>query len=172
MKKSSIILIVIMSLVLFIACDNNTPADYNNLTEEQKTQYNLIGSDVTKAISLITYNSTGEVTSTPNGVSVTRKGTQNGDKGVISLKYTFNSYEGSSGTITGSVVYNYNYSSLSDLYYSSISGAVSLTSTKDGVSHILSSMITAQTDKNTGAVTSSVETGSFDGSKYRETNTY
>ncbi len=84
----------------------------------------------------------------------------------------YNNYEGNSGTINGSVICNYLYDSLDDSYYSSYTGTIMLTSEKDGVTHTLIATAEGKADKNTSKVKSVVETGTFDGAKYRETTTF
>lgn len=173
MKRTFIIILVtLVALGLFIACDNNVQTDYNYLTEDQKVQYGLLSIDMAKAVSLVIPNDFGTVTSSSKGVSVLKVIARNNDKAVVSVRYTFNNYEGNSGTINGSVISNYLYDSLNDSYYSSYTGTFMLTSEKDGVTHTLIATSEGEADKNTGKVKSVVETGTFDGAKYRETKTY
>ena len=173
MKRTFIIILVtLVALGLFIACDNNVQTDYNYLSEDQKEQYELLGTDVTKVLGLVTFNAYGTVTSSPKGVSAMSTIAQNGEKKVAYILYTFDNYEGNSGTINGTLAFTYAYDSLSDLYPSSGTGTTLLTSEKGGVTHRLACTATSQMDKNTGATKSVVETGTFDGAKYRETTTY
>lgn len=121
---------------------------------------------------LVAFNKYGAVTSSPAGISAFREETINGNKAVVTAKYNFNDYSGDSGIINGTIVLNMNYDSLSDMYCSSSTGSISLTIKQDDIMHTLSATGTVQIDKNTGSGKSEVETGSFDGAKYRITTIY
>lgn len=158
-----------------VSCNNTTsetPKDFNELSAEQQKIYNEVSYDVTLAISKITYDDFGNVKSKPNNIEVKKviEKQGNGLKGVVTL--VFSDYVGQTygDRITGTIIFNYYYTSIYDSFYSSMNGTMNLAINREGNIHGLSSNIEAKTNKDTGAIISSVETGTFDKAKYRVSN--
>ena len=155
-----------------VSCNNKTaetPKDFNELSEEQQKIYSEVSYDVTLAITKIKYDKSGIVVSKPDNIEVkidTEK-QGNGLKGVVTL--VFSDYVGQTyrDRIIGTIIFNYYYTSIYDSFYSSMNGTMNLAINRGGNIHGLSSNIEAKTNKDTGAIISSVETGTFDQAKYR-----
>lgn len=175
MKKVFLTLLILTIMFIGVSCNNKTaetPKDFNELSEEQQKIYSEVSYDVNLAISKIKYDNLGRVVSKPNNIEVERviKEQGNGAKVVITL--IFSDYDGQTyeDKLTGTAIFNYNYTSTYDDYYSSMNGTINLAINREGNIHGLSSNYEAKTNKDTGAIISSVETGTFDQAKYRVSN--
>lgn len=173
MKKVFLALLILTIMFIGVSCNNKTaetPKDFNELSEEQQKICKEVSYDVTLAITKIKYDDLGKVVSKPNNIEVERviKEQGNGAKVILNLK--FSDYVGQTygDKITGTILFNYYYTSIYDSFYSSMNGTMNLAINRMGDIHILSSNMEAKTNKDTGAIISSVETGTFDKAKYRE----
>lgn len=171
MKKLVLALSIVLLALLASSCDNSTPKDYNNLTAEQNVSYNEIGMDFTDSVSRISFASDSSTVATaPTGMTATRSGYYSGNSYIVELRINYRSYVGSINgyTISGTVVYRYNFDSIYSSYASSATGVINISASKNGYSHYWTANADIDMNNNTGAVKSSVETGTFDGAGYRE----
>ena len=172
MKKLFFTLLVLTIMFVGISCNNQTaetPKDFSELTAEQEKIYNEVSYDISLAMTQIKFDEYGMLESKPDNIEVTRVIT-GGDSNVkVVLTLTFSEYVGQTykDKITGSAIFTYNYASINDAFYSSMSGTINVVIKRDEDLHSLSSNIEAKVNKNTGAIISAVETGTFDKAKYR-----
>lgn len=173
MKK--VFFTVLISALMFvgISCNNQTaetPKDFSELTSDQEKIYTEVSYDLALAISEVKYDENGELKAKPENLEVTRVITAKGSGAQVVVSMSFSDLIGKTyqDKITGSAIYTYNYATITDPFYSSMSGSINIVINRSGDIHSLISNLESKTNKETGAIISAVETGTFDKAKYRE----